>query len=50
VSGCRTTLVLTGVATADNVHEQLASAGVTPDLVCDDLAHFIAQFTELGGL
>jgi 4-nitrophenyl phosphatase len=50
VSGCRTTLVLTGVATADNVHEQMSSAGVTPDLVCDDLAHFIAQFTELGGL
>ncbi|MEC0232103.1 TIGR01457 family HAD-type hydrolase [Paenibacillus alba] len=44
VSGCRTALVLTGVATADNVHEQVASAGVTPDLICSDLQHFMDQF------
>ncbi|MDR6881497.1 TIGR01457 family HAD-type hydrolase [Bacillus sp. 3255] len=49
VSGCRTALVLTGVATPDNVHEQLASAGATPDLVCDDLQHFLAQLTALPG-
>ena len=50
LAGCRTALVLTGVATADNVQEQLASAGLTPDLVCDDLQHFIAQFNEWGCL
>jgi 4-nitrophenyl phosphatase len=44
LAGCRTALVLTGVATADNVQEQLASADVTPDLICDDLKHFIEQF------
>ncbi|GGA08998.1 haloacid dehalogenase [Paenibacillus marchantiophytorum] len=44
VSGCRTALVLTGVATPDNVQEQLASAGLTPDLVCTDLQHFMDQF------
>lgn len=46
MAGCRTALVLTGVATPDNVHEQLASAGLTPDLVCTDLPHFIAQLRE----
>ncbi|KRF18097.1 TIGR01457 family HAD-type hydrolase [Paenibacillus sp. Soil787] len=50
LAGCRTALVLTGVATADNVQEQLASAGLTPDLVCDDLQHFIAHFNEWDGL
>ncbi|TXK71756.1 TIGR01457 family HAD-type hydrolase [Paenibacillus sp. N3.4] len=45
LSGCRTALVLTGVATADNVHEQLASAGVTPDLICEDLQHFVRQIS-----
>lgn len=43
VAGCRTALVLTGVATAANVHEQLASAGVTPDLICEDLQDFVKQ-------
>ncbi|MEW9702908.1 TIGR01457 family HAD-type hydrolase [Paenibacillus sp. SI8] len=43
VSGCRTALVLTGVATAANVQAQLASAGVTPDLICDDLLDFVRQ-------
>ncbi|WNR45697.1 TIGR01457 family HAD-type hydrolase [Paenibacillus roseipurpureus] len=42
MAGCRTALVLTGVATPDNVHEQLASAGLTPDLICNDLPHFIS--------
>lgn len=47
MAGCRTALVLTGVATPDNVHEQLASAGLTPDLVCTDLPQFIAQLNLL---
>ncbi|UJF32149.1 TIGR01457 family HAD-type hydrolase [Paenibacillus hexagrammi] len=43
MAGCLTALVLTGVATADNVQEQLALAGVTPDLVCDNLRSFALQ-------
>ncbi|RTE02227.1 TIGR01457 family HAD-type hydrolase [Paenibacillus whitsoniae] len=43
VAGCLTALVLTGVATPDNVEAQLASAGVTPDRVCRDLFDFIEQ-------
>lgn len=40
VSGCRTALVLTGLATPDNCKEQLQKAGVTPDLICSDLQAF----------
>lgn len=36
-AGCRTALVLTGLATADNVQAQIERTGVTPDLVCGDL-------------
>ncbi|MFC0211253.1 HAD-IIA family hydrolase [Paenibacillus chartarius] len=37
-SGYRTALVLTGLATRDNYREQLAAAGVSADVVADDLA------------
>ncbi|MCD1259722.1 TIGR01457 family HAD-type hydrolase [Paenibacillus athensensis] len=47
ISRCRTALVLTGVATPANVHEQLAAAGVTPDLVCTDLRDFAAQVLDV---
>ncbi|NEW08547.1 TIGR01457 family HAD-type hydrolase [Paenibacillus sp. SYP-B3998] len=43
VAGCRTALVLTGVATAENVQAQLESAGVTPDMICEDLQDFIRK-------
>nr|WP_223192851.1 TIGR01457 family HAD-type hydrolase [Paenibacillus sedimenti] len=43
MAGCRTALVLTGVATPANAHEQLALAGVTPDLICEDLQDFVKQ-------
>jgi len=36
-AGCRTALVLTGLATRANLAEALEAAGVVPDLVCDDL-------------
>lgn len=39
-AGCRNALVLTGVATPDNVQEQLALADVIPDLICPDLQDF----------
>jgi 4-nitrophenyl phosphatase len=37
MASCRTALVLTGLATKDNVDEQTAAAGVWPDVICDDL-------------
>ncbi|UUZ84109.1 HAD hydrolase-like protein [Paenibacillus sp. P26] len=36
-SGRRTALVLTGLADASNVEEQIAAADVQPDLICADL-------------
>lgn len=42
-SGCLTALVLTGVATADNVQEEMTRAGVAPDLICADLKDFAAR-------
>jgi 4-nitrophenyl phosphatase len=40
LASCRTSLVLTGLAAKDNYEAQLAAAGVSPDLVCDDLLEF----------
>ncbi|MBP1993371.1 HAD-IIA family hydrolase [Paenibacillus eucommiae] len=40
LAGCKTALVLTGVATSDNVKEQLSRAGVQPHLICKDLHEF----------
>jgi 4-nitrophenyl phosphatase len=39
-AGCKTALMLTGIATASNVKEQIALTGVTPDLICHDLLEF----------
>ncbi|WP_135553832.1 HAD-IIA family hydrolase [Paenibacillus cymbidii] len=36
-AGCRTALVLTGLATAGNALAHIAAAGVRPDLICADL-------------
>ncbi|WP_248927769.1 TIGR01457 family HAD-type hydrolase [Paenibacillus hamazuiensis] len=36
-AGCRTALVLTGLATKDNAESQIAAAGIRPDVICDDL-------------
>lgn len=36
-AGCRTALMLTGLATESNWHEQASNAGVQPDLVCQEL-------------
>ncbi len=42
-AGCRTALVLTGVATSANVQDQLAAAGVTPDLIAADLRELLTR-------
>ncbi|MDF2721940.1 MAG: HAD-superfamily subfamily hydrolase like protein [Paenibacillus sp.] len=39
VAGCRTALVLTGIARQETVQQQMAEAGVQPDALCDDLLH-----------
>ncbi len=36
-AGCRTALMLTGITTRDNLQETLETAGVKPDLICDDI-------------
>ena len=36
-AGRRTALMLTGITTRDNLQETLESAGVKPDLICDDI-------------
>lgn len=36
-AGCRTALVLTGLASADNVDAQIQSSGIRPDAICADL-------------
>ncbi|GIP31219.1 HAD-IIA family hydrolase [Paenibacillus sp. J2TS4] len=36
-AGCRTALVLTGLATPDHADELIARSGVQPDLICRDL-------------
>ncbi len=40
-AGCKTALVLTGVATKANLEAQIQKAGFEPDVVCDDLPHFL---------
>jgi 4-nitrophenyl phosphatase len=45
-AGCRTALVLTGLATRSDFGEQLARAGVSADLVADDLGH-LSRLLEL---
>jgi 4-nitrophenyl phosphatase len=45
IAGCKTALVLTGVATPSNVEEHLAAADVRPDLICSDLFEFIQCMT-----
>jgi 4-nitrophenyl phosphatase len=32
--GCRTALVLTGLATAENVQQQIEASLIQPDLIC----------------
>jgi 4-nitrophenyl phosphatase len=44
LAGCRTALVLTGLATSENVQEQIQASGIHPDLVC---AHLMALAEEL---
>jgi 4-nitrophenyl phosphatase len=46
VAGCLTAMVLTGVATAHNVQEQITRAGVTPDLICTDLQELAAKVLQ----
>ncbi|WP_409341977.1 TIGR01457 family HAD-type hydrolase [Paenibacillus sp. MBLB4367] len=48
-AGCRTALVLTGVATAANVEAQLSEAGCKPDLVCGDLAELLERLDGAAG-
>lgn len=43
LAGCKTALVLTGVATPDNVIDQLARTDVKPDLICNDLQQFTLE-------
>ncbi|WP_442603378.1 TIGR01457 family HAD-type hydrolase [Paenibacillus sp. KN14-4R] len=43
--GCRTALVLTGIATESNWREQAERAGVQPDLVCASLEEVYEQVT-----
>jgi 4-nitrophenyl phosphatase len=40
LAGCKTALVLTGISSSENVKEQIALAGVKPDLICKDLNEF----------
>jgi 4-nitrophenyl phosphatase len=42
-AGCRTALVLTGVATSANVDAQIAETGFRPELVCRDLAELLER-------
>ncbi len=46
-AGCRTALVLTGLATADNVELHIAESGIQPDAVCKDLAEFFLRLTQI---
>ncbi|TBL81831.1 HAD-IIA family hydrolase [Paenibacillus thalictri] len=46
-AGCRTALVLTGLATKENAAAQIAAAGVQPDVICDDLAAFRELLEQL---
>jgi 4-nitrophenyl phosphatase len=47
-AGCRTALVLTGLATKDNVDEQIASTGIRPDVIAENLKEL--WNTVFGGL
>jgi 4-nitrophenyl phosphatase len=47
-AGCRTALVLTGLATPNNVQEQIRLAGVSPDKICSDLTQLWEQLFESG--
>lgn len=42
-AGCRTALVLTGLATVSNWRQQAADAGVQPDLVCHGLDEVLSS-------
>lgn len=44
-AGCRTALVLTGLATRDNLQSQIEAAGIIPDLVSDNLADFLQKLS-----
>lgn len=46
-AGCRTALVLTGVATSANWREQAAAAQVMPDLVCKNLSEILPAIAPL---
>jgi len=46
-ANCQTALVLTGLATAENVQQQIADSGVKPDLICADLNEFISRIIAL---
>lgn len=36
-AGCGSILTLTGVTTSDNLHDFIATAGIKPDIICQDL-------------
>ncbi|WP_054940884.1 TIGR01457 family HAD-type hydrolase [Paenibacillus ihuae] len=42
-AGCRTILVLTGLTTQDNLEHYKTVTGVTPDVICSDLAELISM-------
>ncbi|GIP41279.1 haloacid dehalogenase [Paenibacillus sp. J31TS4] len=47
-AGCRTALVLTGVASPETVEEQIHRSGVRPDLVCRDLPELYERLLSDG--
>ena len=48
-ANCHTALVLTGVTTAENYKSFEAKAGITPDLICEDLASLKQWFADRRG-
>ncbi len=44
-AGCRTALVLTGLATRDNLQSQIEAAGIIPDLVSDNLTELLQRLS-----
>ena len=42
-AGCKTLLVLTGLATSENCQQQVNDSGIQPDLICADLIEFIVH-------
>ena len=45
-AGCRTALVLTGLATRDNLQSQIEATALVPDLVCDNLAELLQKLMD----